>query len=450
MQPSNGIIIAGVHSSSGKTAVTCMVLAALAERKLPVQPFKAGPDFIDPGYHNRFAGGAVSRNLDRWLMGEKNVAREAALHTTGCLGVLEGVMGLFDGSDSQSDEGSTMELARQLDWPVVLVLPSGKAGRSLAATLRGFIAEAGPGRIAGVILNQVNGSSHADYLREAIAPLGLPVFGSIPPCDELHWPERHLGLQASQERELPSRSELAQLAEKHLDIAGLLALLSPVSEKVPARFFPESHLRIGIARDQAFHFYYEANLDYLRDAGTELIEFSPLQDSTLPHDLDGLLFGGGFPEVFADQLAQNQSLRAEVHDQIESGLPCYAECGGLMYLAQELITRNGKSFPMAGVIPGAVEMTSKLHHFGYCLAARNDDAESAVFHGHEFHHSIWRAEKERANLWNVRRKRAGSERREGCRLHNLHASYVHLHFASSGAVAQSLFNLQAKPEVARI
>jgi len=449
MKPANGIIIAGVHSSSGKTAVTCMVLAALTERGRRVQPFKAGPDFIDPGYHGQFSDGIASRNLDLWLMGRENVEREVRAHTTARIGVLEGVMGLFDGSDPRSDEGSTMELARQLGWPVILVLPSGKAGRSLAATLRGFIAEAGAGRIAGVILNQVSGSSHADYLREAIAPLGIPVFGSIPPCDELNWPERHLGLQASQERELPSRSELAQLAEKHLDVAGLLALLRSDSENIPETTCPESHLRIGLARDRAFHFYYEANLDYLRNAGAELVEFSPLQDSTLPRDLDGLFFGGGFPEIFAGQLAQNKSLRMEVRDQIESGLPCYAECGGLMYLAQELVAQDGKKFPMTGVIPGAVEMTPGLHHFGYCLASRNDEPEGTAFHGHEFHHSIWQAEKERANLWNVRRKRAGSERREGCRLHHLHASYVHLHFASSGAVVRSLFKLQSAPEVAR-
>jgi len=448
MNPANGIIIAGVHSSSGKTAVTCMILAALVQRGLRVQPFKAGPDFIDPGYHSRYSDNTISRNLDLWLMGRENVEREAAMHTEGRLGVLEGVMGLFDGSNPQSDEGSTMELARQLDWPVILVLPSGKAGRSLVATLRGFIAEAGANRIVGVILNQVSGSSHADYLREAIAPLGIPVLGSIPPCDTLHWPERHLGLQASQERELPSRFELAQLAEKYLDLAGLLALLRPVSENIPATTYSKPHLRIGLARDQAFHFYYEANLDYLRSAGAELVEFSPLQDSALPSDLDGLLFGGGFPEIFANQLAQNKSLRMEVRDQIESGLPCYAECGGLMYLAHELVTSDGKNFPMTGVIPGAVEMTPRLHHFGYCLASQKDESENSVFHGHEFHHSIWRAEKELANLWNVRRKRIGSERREGYHFHNLHASYVHLHFASSGAVAQSLFHLQ--PEVVRV
>ena len=167
---SSGLIFAGMHSSGGKTVVTCMLLAALAERGLAVQPFKVGPDFIDPGYHRRFAG-IASRNLDAWMMGSDGIEREVAAHGAGKISIVEGVMGLFDGSDVRSDEGSTMELARLLDWPVVLVIPSAKAGRSLAAALRGFVEEAGHGRIAGVILNEVSGSSHADYLREAIAPL---------------------------------------------------------------------------------------------------------------------------------------------------------------------------------------------------------------------------------------------------------------------------------------
>ncbi len=449
MNRAHGIIIAGMQSSSGKTAVTCMILAALVKRGRKVQPFKAGPDFIDPGYHGLFAGGAVSRNLDLWLMGRETIKREVATHTADRVGVMEGVMGLFDGSDPRSDEGSTMELARLLDWPVILVLPSGQVGRSITASLRGFMAEAGANRIAGVILNQVSGNSHAEYLRDAIAPLGVPVLGAIPACGELHWPERHLGLQASQEWELPSLQALAALAEKHLDIGQIAAMLQPTSDGAAAITNSPPHRRIGVARDQAFHFYYETNLDYLRAAGAELVTFSPLADKSLPPDLDGLLFGGGFPEVFAEQLAENKSLRDEVRGAVEAGLPCYAECGGLMYLAQSLVTREGKGFPMAGLIPGSVEMTPRLQHFGYCLVSGHASGD-AVFHGHEFHHSTWRAEKEQANLWNVRRKRAGSERREGYRLANLHASYVHLHFASSGEVAQSLFHLQPEREFSRV
>jgi cobyrinic acid a,c-diamide synthase len=427
---SSGLIVAGMHSSGGKTAVTCMLLAALAECGLAVQPFKVGPDFIDPGYHSRFAGTA-SHNLDAWMMGSEGIAREAAAHSAGKISIVEGVMGLFDGSDVRSDEGSTMELARLLGWPVVLVVPSAKAGRSLAAALRGFIEEAGHGRIAGVVLNQVNGSTHADYLREAIAPLKIPVLGVVPVCEELAWPERHLGLQASQERAFPARKELAQLAEKHLDLPRILAMLSPEPAQTNVSPTSRKHLRIGVARDEAFHFYYESNLDYLRRCGAELVEFSPIHDSALPNGIDGVVFGGGFPEVYADALSQNESMRSEIRCAIDAGLACYAECGGLMLLAEEFIALDGTRYPMAGAVPGAVEMTVRLNHFGYCMCSGLAAADSAEFRGHEFHYSRWQGETETANLWSVRRKRLGSQRREGFTLHNLHASYVHLYFSTS-------------------
>jgi cobyrinic acid a,c-diamide synthase len=427
---SSGLIFAGMHSSGGKTVVTCMLLAALAERGLAVQPFKGGPDFIDPGYHRRFAG-IASRNLDAWMMGSDGIEREVAAHGAGKISIVEGVMGLFDGSDVRSDEGSTMELARLLDWPVVLVVPSAKAGRSLAAALRGFVEEAGRGRIAGVILNEVSGSSHADYLREAIAPLKIPVLGVVPVCEELAWPERYLGLQASQERAFPARKELAQLAEKHLDLPRILAMLSPAPAQTNTALNDVKHLRIGVARDEAFHFYYESNLDYLRRCGAELVEFSPIHESALPNGIDGVLFGGGFPEVYADALSQNESMRSEIRSAIDGDLPCYAECGGLMLLAKELIALDGTRYPMAGAVPGAVEMTAQLHHFGYCVCFDFAGADSAEFRGHEFHYSRWQAESETANLWTVRRKRLGSQRREGCTRHNLHASYVHLYFSVS-------------------
>lgn len=434
---SHGLIISGMQSSGGKTAVTCMLLAALRERALPVQPFKAGPDFIDPAYHARFAG-VPSRNLDAWLMGADGLAREAVTFGAGKIAIVEGVMGLFDGGDVRSDEGSTMELARLFDWPVVLIVPCAKAGRSLAASLRGFIAEAGEGRIAGVILNEVSGSSHADYLREAIAPLELPVLGAIPICEELACPERHLGLQASQERLLPTPQDLAQLAEKHLDLDRIISMVSPAPPAMNPPLATDKRVHIGIARDEAFHFYYQSNLDHLRSRGAELVEFSPIHDAALPANIDGLIFGGGFPEVFADALSQNDSMRSSIRSAVGAGMACYAECGGLMLLASELITLDGRRYPMAGAIPGAVEMTPRLNHFGYCVCGGLGGANGAEFRGHEFHYSRWQAEDEHANLWTVRRKRLGSSRREGFAHQNLRASYVHLHFPSSEAVLAPL------------
>jgi cobyrinic acid a,c-diamide synthase len=354
-----------MQSGAGKTAVTCMILAALSERGLAIQPFKVGPDFIDAGYHTRVAG-VPSRNLDFWLMKDAGIVHETTRHGARRISIVEGVMGLFDGSDAKSDEGSTVAVARLLDWPVLLVVPSAKAGRSLAAALRGFIAEAGSGVVAGVILNGVSGGSHADYLREAITPLKLPIFGAIPICSELCWPERHLGLQANQERSFPTRMELAELAERYLDLSGILALVEPAQSSRPEVDLPEKRVRIGLARDKAFHFYYQANLDFLRSHGVELVEFSPLHDAKLPPDLDGLIIGGGFPEVFADELSENQMIRSDVHSAIADGLACYAECGGLMWLAEEIVSQSGERFPMVGAVPGAVEMTPGLQQYGYC------------------------------------------------------------------------------------
>jgi cobyrinic acid a,c-diamide synthase len=457
-----GLVVAGMQSGDGKTVITCILLAALRVRGVPIQPFKVGPDFIDPGYHSRVSG-VVSRNLDAWLMGDDGIIDEVVVNSRGRVSIVEGVMGLFDGSDIQSDEGSTMALARLLGWPVVLVVTARKAGRSLAVALRGFIEEAG--QIAGFILNGVSGESHAAYLREAIGPLAIPVLGALPFCPHLVWEERHLGLQASQERDVTSPQELASLAERYLDVSALLELACTSSEDGQSRWAPDGHreesshqipsrrvsrekrparetLRIGVARDEAFHFYYQANLDYLIHAGAELVEFSPVRDSALPTDLDAIFLGGGFPEVFAEQLSQNGSMRAEIRSAIRHGLACYAECGGLMLLAEELITLDRKVYPMAGVIPGAVQMTESLKHFGYCVCSAAERTADPPFRGHEFHHSLWAGEPEYANLWTVRRKRTGRTRREGFARENLHASYVHLHFRTSGAVLRSFLNLR--------
>ena len=426
--PSNGLILAGTQSSSGKTAIASLLLAAFAERGIPTQPFKVGPDFIDPAYHAAYAANCC-RNLDTWLMGVDEVREEVRRHGAGKIGLVEGVMGLFDGGLPTSADGSTMELAQLLGWPILLILPSAKAGRSLAATLRGFLEEAGPGRIAGVILNQVSGDSHSAYLCEALAPLKIPVLGALPQIDALHWPERHLGLQAAQESALPSRKEMAALAETHLDINSILSQMQPAPICAAAAVAsPAARKRVAVARDDAFHFYYASNLDYLRENGLDPIEFSPLHDRKLPADICGLIFGGGFPEVFGTALAENGAMRREVKSALKNGLPCYAECGGLMYLAEEIIELSGKRHAMVGVVPGAVAMTRSLQNFGYCVA---ETSESKTCHGHEFHYSRWDREEECANRWQVRRRRGGPGRPEGYQAHRLQASYVHLFWKQS-------------------
>ena len=245
---------------------------------------------------------------------------------------------------------------------------------------------------------------------------------------------------------LPRPDEIAGLAERFLDVPALMQMLgpaTPVQGKDPARAMPCNRWRLAVARDEAFHFYYESNLDYLRRQGAELVSFSPLHDRTLPGRVDGIMLGGGFPECFAAKISANAALRTELREALRAGLPCYAECGGLMFLAEELIAANGQRFPMAGALPGRVEMTDRLQHFGYCRTSNLAGAGKAetAFHGHEFHHSRWCAEPERANLWEVTRKRNARCRREGFSSGRLHASYVHLYFPASAPVLERIFPL---------
>ncbi|MES2309357.1 MAG: cobyrinate a,c-diamide synthase [Verrucomicrobiota bacterium] len=490
-----GIILAGMQSGSGKTATTCLILSALRQRGVSIQPFKVGPDFLDPQYHRHFAG-KPSRNLDSWLMGKPGVVREVEKAGADCLGIVEGVMGFFDGSDVRSDEGSTFEISKELNWPVILIVPAAKAGRSIAASIRGFIDQAGKGKIQGLIFSGVSGESHADYLSEAVASLKIPILGAIPTLPELRWPERHLGLQALSELDLPSWKKLAKVAEKYLKVDEILSfngrgelresnvfrplddiqsihpsyhsLASHPLQEVPERpkiksstrhFTTISHAglaelispvrrktthRIAIARDEAFHFYYEGNLATLEDEGVEWVPFSPLHDKSLPSSIDGVVLGGGFPEVFAPQLSKNRPMRGSFAKAIQSGLPCYAECGGLMWLSQEMMTLDGKKHPMVGLLPGRVEMTPRLQNFGYCTCVTSNGIQVK---GHEFHHSRWIGESKNANLWRVTRKRDQSSRMEGYRYKNLHASYIHLDWCAAKKILKPLFEKPRKSKL---
>jgi cobyrinic acid a,c-diamide synthase len=238
---------------------------------------------------------------------------------------------------------------------------------------------------------------------------------------------------------LPSRKEMAAIAETHLDIKAILAQLQPApASPTPLAAKPVPRKRVAIARDDAFHFYYASNLDYLRENGLEPVEFSPLHDQKLPTDISGLIFGGGFPEIFGTALAENSAMRREVKSALTNGLPCYAECGGLMYLADEIVELTGKRLPMAGLVPGAVTMTRNLQNFGYCVAETNKS--EAPYHGHEFHYSRWEREEQCSNRWQVRRRRGGPGRSEGYQARRLHASYVHLFWKQSPGLLSHLLS----------
>ena len=441
-----GLIVAGMHSSGGKTAVTCLLLAALRQRYLAVQPFKVGPDYIDPGFHFHFSAKA-SVNLDPWIMGREHVVQAAEQFTENAFGIAEGVMGLFDGSDPTNDSGSTMEVARWLGWPILLVVPCRNAGRSITAAIQGFVSEAGgEAHFFGIILNQVNSESHAEYLRKACSTLEIPILGALPEIPNLDWPERHLGLQPEVEQKLADANQLTDIAEKHFDLDLLVKNFTLLSKSVVPKITPHStpakfSKRIAVAQDEAFHFYYAANLEWLRQQGAEIVSFSPLHDSHVPENVDALLLGGGFPEVFSEEISANKSMLNSLKKTVESGMPTYAECGGLMILAEAIKLQSGQSLAMAGVVPGMVEMTKRLQNFGYCKIALPEKGE---MRGHEFHYSRWSAETKEANLWEVTRHSTGISRTEGFRINNLHASYVHLYFPQAASLIGEILKLFPK------
>jgi cobyrinic acid a,c-diamide synthase len=377
-------------------------------------------------------------------MGREHILQAAKKLTENAFGIAEGVMGLFDGSDPTNDSGSTMEVARRLSWPILLVVTCQNSGRSITAAIQGFVAEAGgPEHFAGIILNQVNSESHADYLSKACASLQIPILGALPEIPELRWPERHLGLQPGVEQKLPEADHLAELAEKYFDLKLLIKKFPALSASaVPVKNLqsttPKFSKRIAVAQDEAFHFYYVANLEWLRQQGAEIVSFSPLHDNKVPENVDGLILGGGFPEVFAEKISANKSMLSSIKKTVESGIPTYAECGGLMVLAEVLKLKSGQSLAMAGVVPGMVEMTKRLQYFGYC---KIDLPKSGEVRGHEFHYSRWTEESTHANLWDVTRHSTGNSRREGYRTANLHASYVHLYFPQAAPLIREVLHL---------
>ena len=441
-----GLIVAGMHSSGGKTAVASLLLAALRKRNFIVQPFKVVPDYIDPGFHFHYSK-HHSINLDHWIMGREHIIQAAKEFSENACGIAEGGMGLFDGSDPTNDSGSTMEVGRWLRWPILLVVPCQNSGRSITAAIQGFVAEAGgPEHFAGIILNQVNSESHADYLSKACASLQIPILGALPKIPELRWPERHLGLQPGVEQKLPEADHLAELAEKYFDLDLLVKKFPAITASVaPVKNLqsttPKFSKRIAVAQDEAFHFYYVANLEWLRQQGAEIVSFSPLHDNKVPENVDGLILGGGFPEVFAGKISANKSMLSSIKKTVESGIPTYAECGGFMVLAEVLKLKSGQSLAMVGVVPGMVELTKRLQYFGYC---KIDLPKSGEVRGHEFHYSQWTQESTHANLWDVTRHSTGNSRREGYRTANLHASYVHLYFPQAASLISEILRIFPK------
>jgi cobyrinic acid a,c-diamide synthase len=458
-----GLLVSGTASGVGKTTVALAIMTGLRRRGMVVQPFKCGPDFLDTGHHSRISG-RVSRNLDTWMLSaqaNQSVLQRAALGAD--VLVAEGMMGLFDGKSGSSEAGSSAEIAKLLRLPVVLVLDAGKTARSIAAVVLGFEMFDPDLRLAGVILNRVASEGHYEMLRAAIeSSCKTKILGWLPPDPTIAIPERHLGLQGADEAvqggEDAMIDALAGLAEKYFDLDALLGLRCglEIAEVASSSSGGTSHgdkVRVGVPSDHAFSFYYEDNLDLLRERGVEIIRFSPLHDVALPPDLDGLYFGGGYPELHAEQLSGNRQMLEDVRALAASGRPVYAECGGMLYLAESLKTADGSNYAMAGVLPLSMQMTDKLVQFGYVTVEFTEDCllglAGTVVRGHSFHYSRVSSQGEVATNYRVRYSMSGREELEGFRLGNVLASYIHLHFRTNSAIAENFVAAIRQTQAAR-
>lgn len=432
----NRLFISAAHKSSGKTTLCLGLAAALRARGEAVQPFKKGPDYIDPLWLG-LAAGRPCYNLDPYLSGADELRAEFARRMQGAtLGLVEGNKGLYDGL-ALDGSNSNAALAAMLGAPVVLVIDARGMTRGIAPLILGFQAFDPDIRIAGVILNQLGGARHEAKLRAVIAHYtGVPVLGAVQYDEQLTIVERHLGLVPSNEADA-ARARVEEIAARVASQVDLQALLA-VARSAPALAAPptaaarsrETVLRVGIARDSAFGFYYPGDLEALRDAGAELVPFDALRDKRLPA-VDALFIGGGFPETHMDALAANAEMRAAVRDAIEAGMPAYAECGGLMYLARS-IQWNGRRAEMAGVLPADIVMHARPVGRGYVHLRETGRGpwparSSTLIRAHEFHYSsVENLAPGLAFAYDVERGHGIDGRHDGIVYRNLLASYAHL------------------------
>ena len=439
------IVIAGVRSGVGKTTIATGIMGALPRRGLKVQPFKAGPDYIDPSYH-KLACGLPSRNLDTWLCEHSTVLELFQRASAGRdVSVVEGVMGVFDGHSSLTEDGSTAQLAKLLGAPVVLIVDASEVARSVAAEVLGFQKFDPKLNVAGVILNGVGSDRHLEFCKPQIeATTGIPVLGYLPRKEEFIQPERHLGLIPTVEGTVARQwyDSVINQVEATMDVDAILKLAQTAStpQAIPG-VYPEEPLPAGatiaVAQDKAFSFYYQDSLDLLSAWGAELAPFSPLEDDKLPPGTGGIYLGGGFPELFASLLSENAPMHRAMRDAVAKGVPVYAECGGLMYLGKSLSDLDGVTHPMVGIIPAESAMSQTRLTLGYREVESCSDSPVLLkgerVRGHEFH-------------WSTLAQQPGPEesvykvvdqdnRPDGFRTGNVWASYVHIHLGSRQGLA---------------
>lgn len=452
------LVVTGMASNVGKTTVMVALAQRLQDAGYTVACFKCGPDYLDPSYHAR-ASGLPSYNLDSWLM-DKDALVESfdreVRRSNADIALVEGVMGLFDGADAASDQGSAAEIARWLNAALLLVIDASGMARSFAA-VAAAIASANPDlRFAGALANRVGSVRHLALLHDAVASfpeLGDWLIAGLPKSAAIGFPSRHLGLVSARDSAATAESfaALKELGKAWLcadTVMNRLRAIAPTAPRLrvavapkpldPAPVTHEAPVRIAIAEDEAFHFYYPYNRQLLERFGAVLVPFSPLAAPALP-DCDALWLGGGYPELFAERLSQNTALHEDIRRHDAKGLPIFAECGGFMYLCQQIATLDGESFGMVGLVPGKVTMAEKLIGLGYVTASLDRDSilgpKGLSLKGHQFRYSDCEMLPHDEGAWQMTRKRTGQTTSQGFVSANVVASYVHVHFASKPEAA---------------
>ncbi|BEP28710.1 cobyrinate a,c-diamide synthase [Helicovermis profundi] len=451
-----GIVIAGVNSNVGKTTITLGIMKALVKRKLKVQAYKVGPDYIDPAFHTHVTN-TYSRNLDSWMLNEETIKYLYHKNLADSdIAIVEGVMGMYDGFSGDSEIGSTAHVSKILNLPVVLVIDGSGIAASAAAIVKGFATFDKKVNIAGVIINKVHGEKHYDILRKAIEKYtDVLCLGYVNKDTSISLESRHLGLVPSDEvDQLDEKINIiSQMIEETLDIGKLIDLSvqnnsnynlkdNKIIDLLISNKNKYKDVKIGVALDKAFNFYYKDNLDLLEYFGAKIKYFSPMSDDELPKDVSLIYFGGGFPEVFAKKLTNNTLMINSIKDAFNKKMPIYAECGGLMYLTGSIKTLNGDIFQMCSIINGKSQMTKRLQRFGYIEVNTTKDSivgkKNTNFKAHEFHRSIVISDDEK--IFDVSKKREFGNRNWLCgyKKKNLLASYSHIHFFNNVNIALNL------------
>ena len=424
------------------------LLAALKRGGYKPAPFKVGPDFIDPGHHAQITG-TKSRNLDGWMLSKQyNLNNFAKNSVTTDIALIEGVMGLFDGYDGRSEAGSTAQIAKWLGAPVLLIVDARSMARSAAALVKGFEQFDPELNFAGVVFNHIGSPRHLNYLKEALSGhVLMPCLGGVMREESIAIPKRHLGLVTTEDHHLNKADvdRLADLIEKSLDMDRLLEVLPQISPIKPSETTPvpdSTPVSIGVAQDTAFCFYYPENLERLAKHGVRLKYFSPIKDQRLPEDIDGIYFGGGYPELHVKELAANTTLRKEIRENSAKGMPIYGECGGLMYLGDAICDLNGQHHQMTGCLPVTTHMLPHLKRLGYREIMLVGDTllgpKGTIIRGHEFHYSeIITDDTPVSTLYSVKDRIGKSRSFEGYQVNRTLASYIHLHWGSCPKAAET-------------